>query len=145
AERPLMFVIEDLHWADRSTLDLVALLVRALDEDRVLVVVSFRTDELHRSHPLRPLVTEWERVRAVQRIELERLGRAEVARQLEAILGAPPDARLVDQVHTRSEGNAFLVEEILGAVQNGADPDQLPLSLRDVLLARTERLDPSTQ
>jgi tetratricopeptide (TPR) repeat protein len=145
ADRPLMFVIEDLHWADRSTLDLVALLVRALRADRVLVVVSFRSDELHRSHPLRPLVTGWERVRAVQRIELERLGRADVARQLEAILGAPPGARLVDQVHERSEGNAFLVEEILGAVQGGADPDQLPVSLRDVLLARVERLDPSTQ
>jgi tetratricopeptide (TPR) repeat protein len=145
ADRPLMFVIEDLHWADRSTLDLVALLVRALHADRVLVVVSFRSDELHRTHPLRPLVTGWERVRAVQRIELERLGRAEVACQLEAILGEPPTARLVDQVHERSEGNAFLVEEILGAVQSGADPDQLPLSLRDVLLARVERLDPSTQ
>jgi ATP/maltotriose-dependent transcriptional regulator MalT len=145
ADRPLMFVIEDLHWADRSTLDLVALLVRALRANRVLIVVSFRTDELHRSHPLRPLVTGWERVRAVQRIELGRLGRAEVAQQLEAILGAPPSARLVDQVHERSEGNAFLVEEILGAVQGGADPDQLPLSLRDVLLARVERLDPSTQ
>src|SRR4051812_12623278 len=145
ADRPLMFVIEDLHWADRSTLDLVALLVRVLHGARVLVVVSFRSDELHRSHPLRPLVTGWERVRAVQRIELPRLGRAEVAQQLEAILGAPPSARLVDQVHERSEGNAFLVEEILGAVQGGADPDQLPLSLRDVLLARVERLDPSTQ
>jgi DNA-binding CsgD family transcriptional regulator len=145
ADRPLMFVIEDLHWADRSTLDLAALLVRALHADRVLVVASFRTDELHRSHPLRPLVTGWERVRAVQRIELGRLGRAEVAQQLEAILGAPPSPRLVDQVHERSEGNAFLVEEILGAVQSGADPDQLPLSLRDVLLARVERLAPSTQ
>ena len=51
----------------------------------------------------------------------------------------------MDQVHERSEGNAFLVEEILGAVQSGADPDQLPLSLRDVLLARVERLDPPTQ
>jgi DNA-binding NarL/FixJ family response regulator len=145
ADRPLMFVIEDLHWADRSTLDLVALLVRALRTDRVLVVVSFRSDELHRSHPLRPLVTEWERVRAVQRIELDRLERPEVARQLEAILGVAPTARLVDQVHERSEGNAFLVEEILEAVQGGADPDQLPLSLRDVLLARVERLDRSTQ
>ena len=55
AERPLMLVIEDLHWADRSTLDLVALLVRALRGARVLLVVTFRCDELHRRHPLRPL------------------------------------------------------------------------------------------
>jgi DNA-binding NarL/FixJ family response regulator len=144
-DRPLMFVIEDLHWADRSTLDLVALLVRALRAARVLVVVSFRTDELHRSHPLRPLVTGWERVRTAHRIELERFGRDDVERQLAAILGAAPGARLVDLVHERSEGNAFLVEEILGAVQSGADPDQLPLSLRDVLLARVERLSPAAQ
>ena len=144
-DRPLMFVIEDLHWADRSTLDLVALLVRALRAGRVLVVVSFRTDELHRSHPLRPLVTGWERVRTVHRIELERFGRADVERQLAAILGTPPSARLVDLVHERSEGNAFLVEEILGAVQSGADPDELPLSLRDVLLTRVERLTPAAQ
>src|SRR3954469_19158156 len=144
-DRPLMFVIEDLHWADRSTLDLVALLVRALPAGSVLVVVSFRTDELHRSHPLRPLVTGWERVRTVHRIELERFGREDVERQLAAILGASPAARLVDLVHERSEGNAFLVEEILGAVQSGADPDQLPLSLRDVLLTRVERLTPPAQ
>src|SRR5262245_26042404 len=143
--RPLMFVIEDLHWADRSTLDLVALLVRALRAGSVLLVVSFRTDELHRSHPLRPLVTGWERVRSVHRLELERFGRDDVERQLEAILGTPPSARLVDLVHERSEGNAFLVEEILGAVESGADPDHLPLSLRDVLLARVERLSPAAQ
>jgi predicted ATPase/DNA-binding NarL/FixJ family response regulator len=144
-DRPLMFVIEDLHWADRSTLDLVALLVRALRAGSVLVVVSFRTDELHRSHPLRPLVTGWERVRTVHRIELERFGRDDVERQLAAILDAPPGAWLVDLVHERSEGNAFLVEEILGAVQSGADPDHLPLSLRDVLLTRVERLSPAAQ
>jgi DNA-binding NarL/FixJ family response regulator len=145
ADRPLMFVIEDLHWADRSTLDLVALLVRTLRASRVLVVASFRTDELHRSHPLRPLVSGWERVRSAQRIELERFGRDDVARQLEAILGERPSARLVDQIHERSEGNAFLIEELLAAVQSGADPDQLPPSLRDVLLARVERLSPAAQ
>src|SRR5689334_8470886 len=67
ADQPLMLVIEDLHWADRSTLDLVALLVRALRDARVLLAVTFRSDELHRSHPLRPLVTGWERVRSVRR------------------------------------------------------------------------------
>jgi DNA-binding NarL/FixJ family response regulator len=145
ADRPLMFVVEDLHWADRSTLDLVTLLVRALRGVRVLVVVSFRSDEIHRGHPLRPLVTGWERVRSVQRIELQRFTEEEVAGQLEAILGAPASRQLVDLVYDRSEGNAFLVEEILGAVQTGADPDELPMSLRDVLLARAERLTPPTQ
>jgi DNA-binding CsgD family transcriptional regulator len=145
ADRPLMLVIEDLHSADRSTLDLVTLLVHALRGVRVLLVVTFRSDEIHRGHPLRPLVTGWERVRSVQRVELERFTAEQVAGQLEAILGSPAPRRLVELVYDRSEGNAFLVEEILGAVQGGADPDQLPLSLRDVLLARAERLTAPTQ
>jgi ATP/maltotriose-dependent transcriptional regulator MalT len=144
-ERPLMLVVEDLHWADPSTLELVAMLVRALRGVRVVLVLSFRSDELHRSHPLRPLVTGWERVRSVQRVELARFGRDEVAGLLEAILGAQPESPLVERVFERSEGNAFLVEETLGMVRGGADPDVLPPSLRDVLLARVERLSPPTQ
>ena len=143
-DRPLMLVIEDLHWADRSTLDLVALLIRALREVGVVLVVTFRTDEIHRTHPLRPLVTEWERVRSVRRLELQRFTRAETARQLEAILGAPPTAAMLDLLYERSEGNAFLIEEILGAMQAGADADELPTTLRDLLLARAERLSPPT-
>lgn len=141
--QPLMLVIEDLHWADRSTLDLVALLVRALRDVRVLLVVTFRSDELHRGHSLRPLVTGWERVRSVRRLELGRFSLEETAGQLEAILGAPPERSMLELLYERSEGNAFLIEEILGALQDGAKPDALPMTLRDVLLARAERLSPS--
>jgi ATP/maltotriose-dependent transcriptional regulator MalT len=143
-DRPLMLVIEDLHWADRSTLDLVALLVRALRDARVLLVISFRSDELQRGHPLRSLVTGWERVRSVRRIELQRFTREEVARQLEAILDGPPSRGMLDLLYERSEGNAFLIEEILAALQAGAGPDELPATLRDVLLARAEQLSPQT-
>ncbi|HET6869615.1 MAG TPA: AAA family ATPase [Solirubrobacteraceae bacterium] len=143
-DRPLMLVIEDLHWADRSTLDLVALLVRALRDARVLLVISFRSDELQRGHPLRPLVTGWERVRSVRRIELQRFTREEVARQLEAILGGPPTRGMLDLLYERSEGNAFLIEEILAAMQAGAGPEELPATLRDVLLARAEQLPAQT-
>jgi predicted ATPase len=73
ADRPLMLVIEDLQWADRSTLDLLSLLVRSLRGVRVLIVVTFRSDEIHRSHPLRPLIAAWERVRSVRRLEIPRL------------------------------------------------------------------------
>jgi ATP/maltotriose-dependent transcriptional regulator MalT len=144
AERPLMLVIEDLHWADRSTLDLVALLVRALREVRVLLVITFRSDELHRSHPLRPLIGGWERVRSVRRVELQRFTRDEVREQLQAILGGPPGRAMLDLLYERSEGNAFLIEEILGALQAGSGPQDLPATLRDVLLARVERLSPDT-
>lgn len=140
ADRPLMLVIEDLQWADRSTLDLVSLLVRGLRGVRVLLVLTFRSDEIHRSHPLRPLIAAWERVRSVRRLELPRFNREEAARQLEAILGSVPPRSMVEPLYERSEGNAFLIEEIVAAMQAGAGPQELPVTLRDVLLARAERL-----
>ncbi len=145
AERPLMLVLEDLHWADRATLELMAFLVRALRGVGVLLAATYRSDELHRGHPLRPLLSGWSRVRSVERIELARFARGEVAAQLEAILGAPPSRRLLDLVIERSEGNAFLVEEIAGAVLAGADPGYLPPSLRDMLLVRAEQLSEAAQ
>jgi DNA-binding CsgD family transcriptional regulator/tetratricopeptide (TPR) repeat protein len=141
AERsPLMLVVEDLHWADRSTVDLTAFLVRTLRAVRVAMVATYRSDELHRRHPLRPLLTSLERVRMVERLELPRFTRGEVAEQLEAILGGPAEPTLVDEVFERSEGNAFLVEETLGIARAGSNGDRLPPSLADVLLARVERM-----
>jgi DNA-binding CsgD family transcriptional regulator len=139
-DRPLVVVFEDLHWADRSTLELVTLLVRGLHDTRVLLVLTYRTDELHRSHPLRRLVGGWDRSRSVRRLQLERLARDEVAAQLEGILAEPPEPDLVDVVFERSDGNPFLVEEVASAVAGGADPDVLAPSLHDVLLARAENL-----
>jgi DNA-binding CsgD family transcriptional regulator len=140
AEEPVGIVVEDLHWADRSTVDLIAFLVRAMRGVPVTVVGTYRSDEVHRDHPLRALLTSLERVRTVQRLELARFSRGEVAEQLEAILDAEPGAGLVNQVFERSDGNAFLVEEMLGIVQAGAPVDRLPPSLRDLLLARAERM-----
>ena len=126
AARPVMLVLEDLHWADQSTLELVAFLVRSLRAARVLLVATYRSDELHRRHPLRPLLTGWERVRTVDRIELLRFQRDEVATQLAAILAAEPRPGLLDLVFDRSGGNAYLVEELAGVVRRGGDPADLP-------------------
>jgi predicted ATPase len=120
AQRSLVLVIEDLQWADRSTLELVAFLVRTLRAVPVVLLATYRSDELHRGHPLRPLLASLERVRTVQRLELAPFTREEVAGQLEAILGEPGAPAVVDRVFERSEGNAFLVEEMLGIVQAGA-------------------------
>ncbi|MGH3187087.1 MAG: ATP-binding protein, partial [Streptosporangiaceae bacterium] len=145
ARRPLMLVLEDLHWADQSTRELVAFLVRSLRGVRVLLLATYRSDELNRRHPLRPLVTSWERSRSVEHLELHRFDRAEVAAQLGAILAAEPAAGLVDLVFDRSGGNAFLVEEVVGVVRGGGDPADLPPSLRDVLLSRVDSLSPGAQ
>jgi DNA-binding CsgD family transcriptional regulator/tetratricopeptide (TPR) repeat protein len=145
AGRPVMLVLEDLHWADQSTLELAAFLVRSLRDMRVLLVATYRSDELHRRHPLRPLLTGWERVRSVSRIELRRFDRAEVAAQLAAILGEEPGPELIDLVFDRSGGNAYLVEELVGMVREGGDPADLPPSLRDVLLSRVDSLSEAAQ
>jgi DNA-binding CsgD family transcriptional regulator/tetratricopeptide (TPR) repeat protein len=145
AARPVMFVIEDLHWADQSTLDLAAFLVRALRAVPVMLVITYRSDELHRRHPLRPLLSGWERVRSVDHIELRRFGRGEVAAQLAAILGGAPSPVVAEEVFDRSGGNAYLVEEIAGVIRDGGDPGDLPPSLRDVLLSRVDAVSPAAQ
>ena len=84
AGRPLVVVLEDLHWADASTRELVSFLVRTLDEGRVLLAVTYRADEMHRRHPLRPLLAELERHPRVNTVSVGRLGSA----QVEVLLGS---------------------------------------------------------
>ena len=82
ADAPLLVAVEDLHWADRSTLELLSSLLRGLRDERVLLVCTYRSDELHRRHPLRPFVSEEERREGVQRVELEPFSPAELAAQV---------------------------------------------------------------
>ena len=144
AKAPLLWVMEDLHWADRSTRDLVAFLAASLRSGRVLLVLTFRSDELHRLHPLRGLLAELARNRRVRRLELDRFSRAELAEQLAGLLGADPPARLVQDIYARSEGNPFFTEELVLA-GGGAGPAALPPSLQEVLLTRMVRLGHRTQ
>ncbi|WP_255408519.1 helix-turn-helix transcriptional regulator [Plantactinospora sp. KBS50] len=142
--RPLVLLIEDLHWADRSTRDLIGYLVRAIRPGPVLVVCTYRTDELHRGHPLRPFLAELDRVRGVERLELSRLDREGTAAILTDLLGAEPPGTAVDAVHERAEGNPFFIEE-LAAAGDPAGCTSLPETLRDLLLTRVERLPEPAQ
>ena len=140
AAMSLVLVFEDVQWADPATMDLIGLLVARAGESRLLVF-TVRSDELPRGHPFRRMAARWEQQRLVERLELERFAAVEVAAQVEAILGERPDPELLEVVFERSEGIPLLVEELLGAVREGGiDRDYLPPSLRDVLLARAERL-----
>src|SRR5215469_2522483 len=137
---PVLLVIEDLHWADRSTRDLVFFLVsnqRALPG--VLIIGTFRSDELHRTHPVRPLLAELSRLSWVQRAELPRLTPGETGELLAAIAGQQQDPARVESVFARSEGNPLFVEELLCC------DDMLPESLRDLVLIRVQRLPEATQ
>jgi DNA-binding NarL/FixJ family response regulator len=141
---PVVLVLEDLHWADRATRDLVAFLARTMRSGRVTLVASYRSDELHRRHPLRPLLAELVRLPGVERLELAPFSRAELAEHLEAVAGAPLPAGQVEAVYARSEGNPFYAEQLLAAGAADADAE-LPATLADVLLARVEGLSEPAQ
>jgi predicted ATPase len=138
-----VLVVEDLHWADRSTLDLLAFLVRNLRAG-LLLVLTYRTDELHRQHPLRPFLAGLDRSGRVQRLDLVRFDRAGVADLLTGILGTRPDDELIERIFLRSEGNAFFAEELLAVAHHG-DGRSLPPSLENVLLSRLQILPEDTQ
>ncbi|MEX1168811.1 MAG: AAA family ATPase [Chloroflexota bacterium] len=142
--RPVVLILEDLHWADGSTRDVTSFLARNARTERLVVIGTYRTDELHRRHPLRPWLSEMERLPRVERISLTRFGRSEIDALVAAILDHSPPVGLVDSVERRTEGNPFFVEELLasGAEQHG---DNLPQTLRDVLLARLTSLSEETQ
>jgi DNA-binding CsgD family transcriptional regulator/tetratricopeptide (TPR) repeat protein len=136
-KRPVLLAIEDVHWADRSTLDFLAFLLSSARREPLLLVCTYRTDALYRGHPLRAFLARHARPPSTERIDLEPFTREEVEAQLRGILDKTPDADLIERVHRRTEGNAFFTEELVAA---GGDATELPASLRDVLMLRTEAL-----
>ena len=136
---PVLLVIEDTHWADQSTRDLLSFLFSRPFDGPVAVVASYRSDDLHRRHPLRRQVAEWSRFRGVHRVALSPLPddavRALIAELVPEGLAEKELADIVD----RAEGNAFFVEELTSAA---AGPGRwVPADLADVLLVRLDRLD----
>ena len=142
ARRPVVFVIEDIHWIDRSSLDLLSFLVHNQQAaGALLCLVTYRSDELERAHPLRRSLAELDRIAWTRRMELPRLTRRAVGSLVGAIAGAEPAAGLVAEIHQRSEGNPFFAEVLLDRQEQPG----LPESLRDLLLARVARLPEQTQ
>jgi predicted ATPase len=141
-QTPLVLVVEDVHWADRSTRDLLAFLARNLRRERVLLLVTYRNDERARQQ-LGPFLAELDRAGRVERIELTRLDQIQTRAQLVGILGTAPAAALVDAVFARSEGNPFFTEELLAALRAGSG--ELPATVRDPLQGRIEALSESAQ
>jgi DNA-binding NarL/FixJ family response regulator/tetratricopeptide (TPR) repeat protein len=145
AEGPVLLAIEDAHWADQSTRDLLGFLLARLHQRQVSLVISFRSDDLHRRHPLRHAAAEWTRLPRVARLNLEPLGRSDVRTLLRALHGGSmPETRLAEIV-SRSEGNAFFAEELLAATEHPTGRGPLPADLADVLLVRLDRLSPSAR
>lgn len=134
---PLVVAVEDAHWIDRSSRDLVTFLARNLGHERVLLLLTWRTEYLSRSAGNAVWLAELLRLPAVERIDLSRLDRDGVADLVRAIRGAASDPEFAERVWARSEGNPFFVEELLAAPssETGAPP-----ALVDVLAARVATL-----
>jgi tetratricopeptide (TPR) repeat protein len=128
---PTVVVLEDLHWADEATLDVLNLLTRRLDGMPVLLLATFRNDELHPAHPLRVVVGELAASRKVTRVELSPLSSFGVA----SLVGSSPID--VEHLYRRTGGNPFFVTEVLAGAS-----DHIPANVRDAVLARVARLGP---
>lgn len=142
--RPVMLVIEDIHRADRSTLDLLGFLVRNVEASGFMLLVTVRDDGLDREHPLHAVLAELGRRPSVDRVDLRPLDLAETADQLASILGSPPDPDLAHRIHRRADGNPFFIEQLAWAHAQGEE-STVPASLRDILLAQLSRQPPAVQ
>ncbi|MGN9837036.1 ATP-binding protein [Nonomuraea sp. H19] len=138
--QPVLFVIEDLHWADRSTRDLLVFLSRMVQTEQVCVVGTYRTDDLHRRHPLRSVLAELKRLPTVTGVELGPLGSGDMSDYV-ATLGAV-DARELGEIVSRADGNPFYAEELFAALAEG---DSLPDGLASLLMSRVEVLSEAGQ
>ena len=136
---PLLVVVEDAHWADQSTRDMLGFLFGRPFATRVALVVSYRSDDLHRRHPLRRQVGEWARLPGVERMQLEPLPAGDVRSLVHRLHPDPMREPEIADIVTRAEGNAFFVEELVGAMS--ASGGSVPGDLADVLLNRLDRLD----
>jgi DNA-binding CsgD family transcriptional regulator len=145
ATSPVLLVLEDLHWADATTRHLVTFLARMLRRERVAIVGTYRTDDLHRRHPLGEVVAELGRLPSVALVELGPLPAAALAEHLSSLPNGPSrlSAALLGTLVDRAEGNAYYAEELLAA--SSGSSGVLPSGLAALLLARVARVSDAAQ
>lgn len=152
----LLLVLEDLHWADASSRELLEYIIRRIRRrTRILLLATYRSDELSRRHPLVPLIQGWQRTGIAEMVDLEPLPASGVGEMISAILdNSPVEAELRDFLHARTEGNPFVLEELLKAALDRGDifltaggwdrkaitDLRLPPTVKQAILLRVERM-----
>ncbi len=142
-QAPVVLTFEDLHWADASTLDLVAYLAHAIQDRRILVVATYRTDATRPEHDVHRLAAALRRSRATTTIELGPLPREAIEELVAVAADRDLPADRAAEVCTRAGGNPFFATELAAAAARGED--ELPPALHDLLLAGVARLDADTR
>jgi tetratricopeptide (TPR) repeat protein len=155
----LLIFLDDLHWADSGTLQLLHYLLRHLRHDRVLILVAYREVELDRTHPLAEAIVEWNRERRAVRLPLGRLSREESAAMLATLFQAETvSPEFVEAIQGETEGNPFFIEEVVKAlIESGVvyredgrwerkaiEELAIPQSVKEAIGRRLNRLDPAT-
>jgi DNA-binding CsgD family transcriptional regulator len=142
AAAPLAVLLDDLHWSDEATLDLLHLLAEVAERSKILLLGAYRSDAMTRGHPIRRLRTELRRSGRLKELVVEPLGPADTGLLLERVLAAPAAPDLVATVHARTEGLPFFVEELAAAFRDAGSDPRLPLpeSIRDAILVRVNAL-----
>lgn len=133
---PQILVIEDLHWADASTLLILSFLVRTLERGRILLLLTYRTEDVRRGDPVSRFIADLTRARRVERLTLQRLDVDATRALSEQIRGLPVTDEQLEGLDSRAEGVPFFIEELASCLSKS-----LPDGLRDVLLARFDALD----
>lgn len=146
-DRAVVLTIDDLQWADQSTLDVLMYVLAGPAERRLAVVATIRSQEIGDSHPLQRWLADVRRLPRVEQMTVGPLDRVSTADQIGDLLGAPPHQSLVQDVFTHTGGNAFLNRLVV----EGLPPDRrhlptdLPADLRSAVLQSWRRLPPATQ
>jgi DNA-binding CsgD family transcriptional regulator/tetratricopeptide (TPR) repeat protein len=140
---PLLLIIEDVHWADQSTRDLLRLLFTRQFSSPVAILATYRSDDLHRRHPLRAALAEWVRLPTVSRLQLGPLSDGESRELVGELASGPMPDGAIRQILARAEGNPFFIEELVAARE--VSGSLLPTDLADLLLVRLEQLADSAR
>ena len=138
AERPLLVVLDDLHWADPASLELLVYLRRRLRDAPLLLLAAYRDTDVDDEHPLAAAVSELNRLRLADELHLRRLPQAATADLLRALLGGAVVPGLVAAIHAQSEGNPFFVEELVRAL---VEDDRLQLGRKGWEMAASAHAD----
>jgi len=146
--QPTVFVVDDLQWADVSSLDVLAYLVAGFRGQNLALVVTFREEDRPAGHPLNGWLADMRRLSGVSELALARLDEDQTAEQIAQILGRPPAGELVADVMQRSGGNAYLTELLVRDLPGDARdlPSEPPHALREAMLLRWQSLsEPARQ
>ena len=142
AARPVILVIDDLHWADRSTLDVLMYVIAGPADRRLAVIATIRGGEVGDDHPLQRWLADVRRLPRIRQLTLGPLDRVATGEQIAAVLGAPPHQSLVEEVFTHTRGNSYLNKLVVSGLAPNARhlPSTLPADLKSAVLQSWRRL-----